>query len=181
MFRYTGTVITVIKNNMSVGHHNPPPRPRDGISSALGAYFSELSHSAFTVLNGLHIYYSLPYILQIFTSMVVASRLLLNLIKVTFLKTYPSLKQHILFHSNGLAIWHSFSSITHNKVNKNRKSVHQQTKNDELMLGWCWHNIYDARSTVNPHWSIILYLLEYRRVYSLKYILHCSLWLNYIM
>ena len=33
---------------------------------------------------------------------------------------YPSLKSHILFDSNGLAIWHSFPDSMHIKVNNDR-------------------------------------------------------------
>ena len=36
---------------------------------------------------------------------------------------YPSLKPHILFYSNGLAIWHSFPDITHTEVNDGLKSA----------------------------------------------------------
>ena len=32
-------------------------------------------------------------------------------------RAYPYLKLHILFHSNGLAIWHGFPDIRHIKVN----------------------------------------------------------------
>ena len=35
----------------------------------------------------------------------------LNLIKLKSFRTYPSLKLHLLFNSNGLAIWHSFPII----------------------------------------------------------------------
>ena len=55
--------------------------------------------------------------------MMVASQPFLNLIKLTFLRAYPSLKPHISFHSSGLAILHSFPdiSITHIKVNNEHK------------------------------------------------------------
>ena len=36
--------------------------------------------------------------------------------------TLPCLKPHILFHSNGLAIWHGFPDIRHNKDKNGRKS-----------------------------------------------------------
>ena len=35
--------------------------------------------------------------------------------KLTFLRAYPSLKPHISFYNNGLAIRHSFPDITHIK------------------------------------------------------------------
>ena len=38
---------------------------------------------------------------------------ILNLIKLKFFMVYPYLKMHILFYSNGLAIWSGFSGITH--------------------------------------------------------------------
>ena len=38
-----------------------------------------------------------------------------NLIKLKCFRAYPSLKPHILFSSNGLAIWHGFPDITHLK------------------------------------------------------------------
>ena len=38
---------------------------------------------------------------------------ILNLIKLTFLRAYPSLKPHILFYSNGVAIRHGLPDITH--------------------------------------------------------------------
>ena len=37
---------------------------------------------------------------------------ILNLIEVKIFRAYPSLKTHILFYSNGLAIWHDFPDIT---------------------------------------------------------------------
>ena len=46
--------------------------------------------------------------------MMVASRLFLNFIKMTFLKT---LKTHILLYGYHLATWYSFPDITHIKVN----------------------------------------------------------------
>ena len=33
--------------------------------------------------------------------------------RVKFFRTYPSLKPHILYHSNGLAIWHGFPDNKH--------------------------------------------------------------------
>ena len=42
----------------------------------------------------------------------------LDLIKLTFLRVYPSLKPHILLYSNHLA---SFPDITHIKVNNGLK------------------------------------------------------------
>ena len=43
---------------------------------------------------------------------------ILNLIKLTFFRAYPSLKPYMLLNGNGLAIWHSFPDIMHIKVNK---------------------------------------------------------------
>ena len=40
---------------------------------------------------------------------------ILNLIKLKFVMVYPYLKLHILFDSNGLAIWSGFPDVTHNK------------------------------------------------------------------
>ena len=36
---------------------------------------------------------------------------------------YSNLKPHILFNSNGLAIWHGFLVITHIQVNSGRRSA----------------------------------------------------------
>ena len=41
---------------------------------------------------------------------------ILNLIKLKIYRAYPYLKPHILFCSNGLAIWHRLSDIRHIKV-----------------------------------------------------------------
>ena len=57
---------------------------------------------------------STDYCVHILKSMMVASRQLFYLIKLTFLRVYPSLKPHILFYSNHLA---SFPDISHIKVN----------------------------------------------------------------
>ena len=38
---------------------------------------------------------------------------ILNFTELNFFRAYPPLKPHILFYSNGFAIWHSFSDITH--------------------------------------------------------------------
>ena len=38
---------------------------------------------------------------------------ILNLIKLNFFIVYPYLKVHVLFNSNGLAIWSGFLDITH--------------------------------------------------------------------
>ena len=56
--------------------------------------------------NGPPIYHSLSCIglLQILKSMMVASRPLLNLIKLNFFRAYPSQKPHILCCSNGPSI-----------------------------------------------------------------------------
>ena len=43
--------------------------------------------------------------------------------KSAILGEYPSLKPHILFCSNGLAIWHSFPDFIHIDVNNNLKSA----------------------------------------------------------
>ena len=48
---------------------------------------------------------------------------LLNLIKLRFFRSYPSLKPHILFYSNGLDKWHGFPDITHINVNNGYKSA----------------------------------------------------------
>ena len=45
----------------------------------------------------------------------------MNLIQ--FYMVYPYLKLHILFNSNGLALWHSFPVITHIEVKSGRKSA----------------------------------------------------------
>ena len=42
--------------------------------------------------------------------------------ELTFFMAHRTLKPHILFYSNGLAIWHSFPDIIHIKVNNGRKS-----------------------------------------------------------
>ena len=34
-------------------------------------------------------------------------------IELKFFRSYPSLKRHILFYRNGLAIWHGFPDTTH--------------------------------------------------------------------
>ena len=46
-----------------------------------------------------------------------------NLINLKFCRAYNlSLKLHILFYSNGLAVWHGFPDITHINVNNDCKS-----------------------------------------------------------
>ena len=55
--------------------------------------------------------------------MMVASRPLLTLIRLTLLRAHLLLKSHISFYSNRLAILHSFLDITHIKVNDGLKSV----------------------------------------------------------
>ena len=40
-----------------------------------------------------------------------------------FLRTYPSLKLHLLFNSDGLAIWHYFPVIKHIKVKSGNRSA----------------------------------------------------------
>ena len=47
---------------------------------------------------------------------------ILNLMELIFFRTYHSLKPHILFYSNGLAIWHNCPDITHMKVNNGCQS-----------------------------------------------------------
>ena len=42
---------------------------------------------------------------------------ILNLLNQTFVRAYPSLKLHILFYSDGLAIWHGFPDIRDIKGN----------------------------------------------------------------
>ena len=51
---------------------------------------------------------------------VVASRPFFNLIKLIYLRAYPSLKPQILFYINGLAIWHGLPDIKHIKGNYGR-------------------------------------------------------------
>ena len=48
---------------------------------------------------------------------------ILHLIDLKFLRSYPHLKPHILFYSNGPAIWHGLSDIRHIKVNYGRQST----------------------------------------------------------
>ena len=50
---------------------------------------------------------------------------ILNLIKLNFFTEYPYLKLHILFYSNGLAIWSGFPDITHIKKNNGRFVGHR--------------------------------------------------------
>ena len=53
--------------------------------------------------------------------MMVASWPFFNLIKLTYSRVYPLLKQHISFYSYHLAIWHSFPDITNIKFNNGLK------------------------------------------------------------
>ena len=48
---------------------------------------------------------------------------ILYLIKLKIFRAYPYLKQHILFCSNGLAIWHGLSDIRHIEVNYGQYSA----------------------------------------------------------
>ena len=41
-----------------------------------------------------------------------------NLIELKILRTYPFLKPHMLFHSNGLAIWHGLPDRSTIKIKK---------------------------------------------------------------
>ena len=43
--------------------------------------------------------------------------------QVDIFKAYPSLKPHILFYSNSLAIWHGFRDITYIKVHNGHKAI----------------------------------------------------------
>ena len=43
---------------------------------------------------------------------------ILNLMKLIFFIVYPYLKLHILFNSNGLAVWFGFPHITHTCITK---------------------------------------------------------------
>ena len=43
--------------------------------------------------------------------------------KLNIFRSYPYVKPHILFCSNGLAIWHGLSDIKHIKVNYGRLSA----------------------------------------------------------
>ena len=58
---------------------------------------------------------------------------ILNWIELNFLgHVYPSLKPHILYHSNGLAIWHGFPDNKHIKDNNanGHKSLAQFIKDE---------------------------------------------------
>ena len=44
-------------------------------------------------------------------------------VRLSVYLAYPSLKPHILFHSNALAVWHRFPDITQTKVTNGRKSA----------------------------------------------------------
>ena len=48
---------------------------------------------------------------------------ILNLIESKFFKMHPHLESHILFYSNGLAIWHGLPNNGHVKVNNGRKAA----------------------------------------------------------
>ena len=41
-----------------------------------------------------------------------------NLNKLVFFRSYLSIKQHILFYSNGQAIWHGLTDIRYSKFNR---------------------------------------------------------------
>ena len=45
-----------------------------------------------------------------------------NFIELKILRTYPSLKPHLLFNGNGLAIWNDWPAIKHIKVKRGRRS-----------------------------------------------------------
>ena len=47
----------------------------------------------------------------------------MNLITLTIFTVYPYLKPHILFDSNGLAIWQGFPVITYIQVKSGRRSA----------------------------------------------------------
>ena len=51
-----------------------------------------------------------------------------NLAELNFFGAYHSLKPHILFYSNGLAILHGFPDITHVKVNNSKLAILNLTK-----------------------------------------------------
>ena len=44
-----------------------------------------------------------------------------NLIKLTFLRVYPSLKPHMFLYGKHLPIWYGFSDVIHIKVNNGLK------------------------------------------------------------
>ena len=46
---------------------------------------------------------------------------ILNMIELNLFRAYRSQNLHVLFYSNGLAIWHGFSDITHIKDNNDHK------------------------------------------------------------
>ena len=48
---------------------------------------------------------------------------ILNLMQLTFFRAYPSLKTHILYDGNDLAIWHGLPYISHIKVINGRRSA----------------------------------------------------------
>ena len=53
---------------------------------------------------------------------------MLIMIKLKIFRAYPYLKPHILFCSNGLAIWHGLSDIRHIKVNYGQFSANFKLK-----------------------------------------------------
>ena len=67
--------------------------------------------------NGLAIWQSFPDTTHIKVNNNGRKSAILDLIKLTFFRAYPSLKPHTLFHSNGLTIWQGLPNIRHIKVN----------------------------------------------------------------
>ena len=57
---------------------------------------------------------------------------ILNFIELKFYRAYSSMKPHILFYRNGLAIWHGFPDITHIKNNADNLPFWR-----DLVFGWC--------------------------------------------
>ena len=55
----------------------------------------------------------------------VSKSAIFNLIKLEFVRLNLSMKSHILFHTNGLAIWHGFPDIMHVKVNNDHFLFHR--------------------------------------------------------
>ena len=51
------------------------------------------------------------------------TRTFVNYIKLDIFQGISSLKPHILFYSNSLAIWHSFSDTTHTRVHNGIRSA----------------------------------------------------------
>ena len=68
--------------------------------------------------NGLAIWHGFPDITHNYKGNNVHKSVILNLIKLKYFRSYPSLKANILFYGDGLVIWHGLPDIRHIKVNK---------------------------------------------------------------